>query len=37
MKFVMCVLSLASMLGMDPAFIVRLATLCSLNAIHAPI
>jgi hypothetical protein len=41
MGLVMYLLSLASILGMDPAFIARLATLCSgnalCNAIHAPI
>jgi hypothetical protein len=30
----MCLLSLVSILGMDPAFIERLATLRSRNTIH---
>jgi hypothetical protein len=37
MEFVMCLLGPASLLGMDPAFIVRLATQCIRNTIHAPI
>jgi hypothetical protein len=30
----MCLLSLASIAGMDPAFIAHLATLCIRNTIH---